>query len=210
MTLFAILFSVVTTLSNAMFHSSYDTVAQANMADCNAAVDSFITHLQSEPQLLADWAFAGMGRQQEAGKNAMYLKWKYSEYNPETHYSKLIVDVLVNDKPMFKDVTVECVVNDTASADKRNIRVDIYYSGSLLKEAYGAFHLTPITDNSTKMAIDMHVKFGWFFRIFITRKVYRETIDWRLERFVTNLRMRAEGEMPSDAYWSAVDKQPSL
>ena len=53
--------------------------------------------------------------------------------------------------------------------------------------------------------MDVNVKFGWFFRIFITRKVYRETIDWRLVRFVTNLQLTAEGNQPDDAYWQEQD-----
>ena len=203
--IYAILFSVLTTLSDGMFHSTYTTDVQADVSASNMAVDLFITHLQTEPLLLAEWAFAGMGRQQDSEKNAMYLKWKYSEYNPQTHYSKLIVDVLVDDKPRFKDVTVECIVRDTLINNIRDVHVDIFYSGSLLKQAYGNFHVIPLTDTTSQMAIDMHVKFGWFFRIFITRKIYRETIDWRVERFVTNLKMRAEGDLPSDAFWRSVD-----
>lgn len=210
MMLFAIIFSVLTTLSEGMFHSSYETEVDASMVASSAAVDSFITHLQSEPQLLSEWAFAGMGKQDDAEKDAMYLKWKHSEYYPETKYSKLIVDVLVNDKPMFKDVTVECIVTDTISDVSRDIRVDIFYSGSLLKQAYGTFHVIPMTDSTSRMSLDMHVKFGWFFRIFITKKVYRETIDWRLKRFVTNLRMTAEGVLPSDVYWKVKDSQTLL
>lgn len=203
--IYAILFSVLTTLSDGMFHSTYTTDVQADVSASNMAVDLFITHLQTEPLLLAEWAFAGMGRQQDSEKNAMYLKWKYSEYYPQTHYSKLIVDVLVDDKPRFKDVTVECIVRDTLINNIRDVHVDIFYSGSLLKQAYGNFHVIPLTDTTSQMAIDMHVKFGWFFRIFITRKIYRETIDWRVERFVTNLKMRAEGDLPSDAFWRSVD-----
>ena len=135
----------------------------------------------------------------------MYLKWKYSEYNPQTHYSKLIVDVLVDDKPRFKDVTVECIVRDTLINNIRDVHVDIFYSGSLLKQAYGNFHVMPLTDTTSQMAIDMHVKFGWFFRIFISRKIYSETIDWRVMRFVQNLKLTAEGVEVSDDYWMHID-----
>lgn len=203
--IFAILFSVLTTLSDGMFHSTYTTDVQADVSASNMAVDSFITHLQTEPLLLAEWAFAGMGRQQDSEKNAMYLKWKYSEYNPQTHYSKLIVDVLVDDKPRFKDVTVECIVRDTLINNIRDVHVDIFYSGSLLKQAYGNFHVMPLTDTTSQMAIDMHVKFGWFFRIFISRKIYSETIDWRVMRFVQNLKLTAEGVEVSDDYWMHID-----
>ena len=73
--------------------------------------------------------------------------------------------------------------------------------GTLIKEAYGTFHVLPTGENSARIGMDVNVKFGWFFRIFITRKVYSETIDWRLARFVTNLQLTAEGNQPDDAYW---------
>jgi hypothetical protein len=55
--------------------------------------------------------------------------------------------------------------------------------------------------------MDVHVKFGWFFRIFISRKVYSDTIDWRLVRFVQNLKLRAEGIVADDAYWETAAGQ---
>ena len=53
--------------------------------------------------------------------------------------------------------------------------------------------------------MDVHLKFGWFFRMFITRKVYSDTIDWRLVRFVTNLKLRSEGVIADEAYWAHED-----
>ena len=123
----------------------------------------------------------------------------------EKRYSKLVLDVLVNEKPFLKNVVIEALVTDTMLDHLRDIRVDIHYAGTLLKEAYGTFHVQPMGENRAKMGMDVHVKFGWFFRIFITRKVYSETIDWRLVRFMTNLKMTAEGNQPDDAYWTMID-----
>ena len=66
--------------------------------------------------------------------------------------------------------------------------------------------MQPQSDDSVKIAMDVHIKFGWFFRIFISRKVYSETVDWRLERFVENLRLLAEGVVPDDEYWEKMDQ----
>jgi hypothetical protein len=55
--------------------------------------------------------------------------------------------------------------------------------------------------------MDVHVRFGWFFRIFISRKVYSETIDWRLVRFVNNLKLRSEGIEVNDEYWETAAGQ---
>jgi hypothetical protein len=115
--------------------------------------------------------------------------------------------VLVNEKPFLKDVKIESQVTDSMQGMQRDIRVDIDYAGSLLKEAYGTFHILPTGENSAKIGMDVHVKFGWFFRIFITRKVYSETIDWRLVRFVTNLKLRAEGVEVNDAYWNSKNSE---
>lgn len=207
--LFAFLFSVLTTLSDGMFHTSYETNVGASTEECNVVIDSMIYYLQNDPKMLSEKFFGGLGKQEESNKNAFYLIWKESEYLPDKQYGKLVLDVLVNEKPFLEDLVIESQVTDTMSGTQRDIRVDIYYSGSMLKEAYGTFHILPTSETTAKMGMDVHVKFGWFFRIFITRKVYSETIDWRLMRFVTNLKLVAEGESPDDGYWERIDKRIS-
>lgn len=208
--LLAFLLLILTTLKDGMFHTEYETEVATSTQECNVVIDSMIYYLQTDPEMLSEKFFGGLGKQSDSNKNAFYLIWKHSEYQPEQKYSKLILDVLVNEKPFLKDVVIESVVTDSMSGNQRDIRVDIHYGGSILKEAYGTFHVIPTSDTTAKLGIDVHVKFGWFFRIFISRKVYSETIDWRLERFVQNLKLHAEGLVADDAYWSAVDKQPSL
>lgn len=188
-----------------MFHTTYETTVDASMEQCNQVVDSMIYYLQTNPQLLSERFFAGLGKQDNSDKNVFYLIWKESTYIPEDKYSKLVLDVLVNEKPFLRDIEIESLVTDTIIGNQRDIRVDIHYAGSLLKQAYGTFHVASIGDNTAKMGMDVHVKFGWFFRMFITRKVYSETIDWRLARFVTNLKLRSEGIMVDDAYWENVE-----
>ena len=188
-----------------MFHTSYETEAAINVLACNAVVDDMIYCLQTDPNLLSEKYFAGLGMQSDTKKNVFYLEWKESSYVPEKQYSRLVLDVLVNEKPFLKDVVVEAQVTDSLLGERRDIRVDINYAGTLLKEAYGTFHVQQIGEKSTKIGMDVHVKFGWFFRIFISRKVYSDTIDWRLVRFVTNLKLRSEGVMVDDAYWKQID-----
>ena len=205
---FAILFSVLTTLSDGMFHTQYETEVGASAEACNVVIDSMIYYLQTNPEMLSEQFFAGLGKQEDSKKNAFYLIWKESEYLPEKQYSKLVLDVLVDERPFLKNVVIESQVTDSMQGTQRDIRVDIHYAGTLLKEAYGTFHVIPIGENTAKIGMEVHVKFGWFFRIFISRKVYSETIDWRLVRFVTNLQMTAEGNQPDDTYWETLDRQP--
>ena len=204
---FAILFSVLTTLSEGMFHTQYETEVDTCAEACNVVIDSMIYYLQTDPEMLSEQFFAGLGKQEDSKKNAFYLVWKKSEYVPEKQYSKLVLDVLVDEKPFLKDMVVESQVTDSMSGERRDIRVDIHYAGTLIKEAYGSFHVQSTGENSAKLGMDVHVKFGWFFRIFISRKVYSDTIDWRLVRFVQNLKLRAEGIVADDAYWETAAGQ---
>ena len=52
--IFAILFSVLTTLSNGMFHTTYETEVMATADSCNAVVDDMIYCLQTNPELLSE------------------------------------------------------------------------------------------------------------------------------------------------------------
>ena len=202
--LLTILLLILTTLKDGMFHTEYETEVAASSQECNMVIDSMIYYLQTDPEKLSENFFGGLGKQSDSNKNAFYLIWKQAEYKPEQKYGKLILDVLVNGMPFLKDVVVESVVTDSITDNQRDIRVDIHYAGTLLKEAYGTFHIVPTGENTTRIGMDVHVKFGWFFRIFISRKVYSDTIDWRLVRFVNNLKLTAEGYQPNDTYWETL------
>ena len=204
MMLLTILLLILTTLKDGMFHTEYETEVAASSQECNMVIDSMIYYLQTDPERLSENFFGGLGKQSDSNKNAFYLIWKQAEYKPEQKYGKLILDVLVNGVPFLKDVVVESVVTDSITDNQRDIRVDIHYAGTLLKEAYGTFHIVPTGENTTRIGMDVHVKFGWFFRIFISRKVYSDTIDWRLVRFVNNLKLTAEGYQPNDTYWDTL------
>ena len=204
MMLLTILLLILTTLKDGMFHTEYETEVAASSQECNMVIDSMIYYLQTDPEKLSENFFGGLGKQSDSNKNAFYLIWKQAEYKPEQKYGKLVLDVLVNGMPFLKDVVVESVVTDSITDSQRDIRVDIHYAGTLLKEAYGTFHIVPTGENTTRIGMDVHVKFGWFFRIFISRKVYSDTIDWRLVRFVNNLKLTAEGYQPNDTYWETL------
>ena len=207
MMVFAILLTMLTTLSDGMFHTQYETEVDTCTEVCNAVVDDMIYYLQTNPELLSEKYFAGLGMQNDSKKNAFYIHWKESNYNPEQQYSRLVLDVLVNEKPFLKNVEIEALVTDSIVGERRDVRVNIHYAGNLLKEAYGSFHIQPTGVNSAKIGMDVHVRFGWFFRIFISRKVYSETIDWRLVRFVNNLKLRSEGIEVNDEYWETAAGQ---
>lgn len=176
-----------------MFHTTCEVNVNTSAVEANQTIDKLITDLQSNPEHLSDWAFVNLGKDDDEDKNAFYLIWKDAEYDASRHYSKIVMDILVHGRMMFRDAYFESFVTDSLQMNgKRDVHVKINYSGSLLKSAYGNFHVVSTSPNTSKMSIDTHVRFGWFFNIFITRKVYRDVVDWRVEQFMQNLREYAE------------------
>ena len=85
-----ILLTMLTTLSEGMFHTTYETEVNASAESCSQVVDSMIYYLQTDPVRLSEGFFVGLGKQEDKKKNAFYLGWKESSYNPEERYSKLV------------------------------------------------------------------------------------------------------------------------
>lgn len=188
-----ILLTVLTTYSSGVFHTNCEVSVNASANRADQVIDLLIRDLQTNPQHLSEWAFLNVGEDEDADKNAFYLVWKDAEYDPSRNYSKIIMDILVHGKPMFRDAYFESYVTDSVRSNgQRDVHVDVNYSGSILKSAYGNFHIRPLTPTTSLLSIDTHVRFGWFFNIFITRKVYRDVVDWRVEQFMNNLKEYAE------------------
>ncbi|MCM1035489.1 MAG: hypothetical protein NC038_05715 [Paludibacter sp.] len=190
-TLFVIL-TVLTTYVKGMYNTDCALSVNASAAEANQVVDRLIYEFQRNPDLLFDWAFVGTGQQNDAEKDAFVLHWNNVLYVPERNYSRIDMEVQVPGIRSFKNIVLESMVTDTLIGLQRNVRVDIFYAGNLLKEAYGNFCVMPIADNQCTLSIDLHIRFGWFFNIFVSRRVYRNVVEWRVERFMSNLKEMTE------------------
>jgi hypothetical protein len=40
--------------------------------------------------------------------------------------------------------------------------------------------------------MDINIKYGWFFNIFINMKIYKNSVEWRVNRYMQNLKRVAE------------------
>ena len=66
--LLGILLTILTTLTDGMFNTAYEIDVDTNSQACNAVVDNMIYYLQTNPELLSDNFFAGLGMQSDSKK----------------------------------------------------------------------------------------------------------------------------------------------
>lgn len=192
MRLFFIILTVVTTYTHSTYQSVCTKEVNTSAEQVNEVVDQFVYDMQTDITRLFTWAFLNTNDEGDAERDAIGLRYKETYYDPETHYGKLIVDVVVPGVHTFKNMTIETTLTDTVIDGSRVARLDIDYSGSLLKTAFGTFTVTPVSDNQCTLTLNMNVRFGFFANLFVTRRVYRNVIEWRLDTIVENLKEKAE------------------
>ncbi len=208
---FIILLSIITTYTDKTFHTECAVPVDASIEVANKIVDQMIAEFNTDPELLFNWALYGAGKQNDSEKEVFLLSFKHTEYIADEGYGRAVLDVIVPHFTTIKDVVLEARVKDeygTAEIDSlltadscrlgmitkwsRRFFIDADYSGNLLKDAYGNLYIIPVGENKCIYYMDMNVRFGWFFNIFISKKTYKNTVEWRIAQYMDNLKKESE------------------
>ena len=192
MILLTILLSIATSYVQSTYITKADVEVMAAKEEVKPLVDRMVYEFQTNPELLFDWAFKGTGQQGDAEKDAIVLALQDLKYNPKDRTGKMVFNINVDGKPKFRNIQVETFAVDSLEADTILTRVDIDYKGLLFNTIFLNFRVKPISGNICSIVMDTHLKFGWFFNIFVSRKVYRETVEWRIDKFMHNVKEMAE------------------
>lgn len=185
----AIANNVTTNYSKGTYHTSKSAVADADFNSCSRIIDDFIFQLQTNPEQLFTWAFKGLGQtHKDDGSDDIVMTINNVSYDADSAKSVLNVNLAMSNGLVLRNRELKSYVNDKNYGDSlRVIAVDFYYSGSLLKKADGTFRLLALNDRQTEIDLDINIRFGWFFNIFITQRRYRNVMEWRIDKFVENI-----------------------
>ncbi len=187
-TILFILSVIATTYTQRTYHTEKTFAVQAPADSVNTVIDRFVYELQTDPNLLFDWIFAGTGTVGDTAKDALQLVFYESEYIPEEKHGLLHIDIKTNGKTRFENLILETWATDSLRDSTRDLRIKLNVSSRLLDEANVNFHITPTSDTTSLVAFDSHIRFGWFFNLFISRRTYRNVIEWRFDTFLENLK----------------------
>ena len=171
----------------------------------------FVKDFQASPDALFEWALYGTGAQDDQEKNAFLLEYKETVYHPEDNYGRIKADVIIPGLTRIKDIVLEgkvldehkpIVYNHGLCVDtlnmsnipnwNRHFDIDVRYLGKLLEHGFGNLFIIPVDSTRSVFLMDMNLKYGWFFNIFITMRVYKNSVEWRVNRYMNNLKKVAE------------------
>ena len=206
---------IIALITSFYANKTYTSVC-AVMVDAPAEIsdtifERFIHDFQASPDALFEWALYGTGAQDDQEKNAFLLEYTETVYQPENNCGRITVDVVIPPITRFRNIVLEGKVEDTRMPivynpdlciDSltisnvpnwcRHFDIDVTYSGKLLEHGYGNLFIIPVDETHSIFLMDINIKYGWFFNIFITKRIYKNSVEWRVNRYMNNLKKVAE------------------
>lgn len=171
----------------------------------------FVKDFQTSPDALFDWALYGTGTQEDQEKNTFLLEYKETVYIPEKNYGRIVTDIVIPGFTRIKNIMFEGKVIDekkeivyseglcvdtltphNISNFNRHFLIDVVYTGKLIDCGWGNIYIVPVDPTHSAFLMDINIKYGWFFNLFINMKVYKNSVEWRINRYMQNLKNVAE------------------
>lgn len=158
----------------------------------NDVTNDFDYQMHYNLDALFGWALKGLNLRKEKNE-LMIFYFKSTTYNKDTHVIRGVGDVIVPGIITFPNIIVDSRLTDRKIKNgKRAITIDLLYSDGFLKKMTGTFSVYPKKSKACLYTMETHIKFGWFFNIFITQHRFKQIMEWRLKKFVHNLKTEAE------------------
>lgn len=203
--------TVTTTYHRGEYKTYCDVDIECSQADVNQALDSLLADFEHNPAHLFQWAFYGTGDQTDKRKQGFTLAYdsvyydtagemltmNVTTYSPRGKADPMTITADLSDTRRPKGV-IPAGPGGVGFSSPRVIVFEVHYPGSLVKSCGAVITLTP-ADSSDPQAVgvqhlnmETHCRFGWFFNLFISHKMYRNTVEWRFQQFLENMRCTAE------------------
>lgn len=181
--------TLCTTYKSGTYHTCCIRSLKADAAKADSLVDLLIYQFRTDPDLLFEWVFKGLGNEQkQKERKEVQLHFAKTEFDPLTSVGTLWMNVEVPGVKTFKDVPVKSkIVKKLHNDFESTTTMDILYSSSLLKKANGTL-LVKNDNGIVTLQFDCYVTFGWFFNIFVTNRRYRNLIEWRVKGMIDNFK----------------------
>jgi len=184
--------SISTVYKDGEFITYSQVWVDASDSISNKVSNDFVYQMHYNLDALFGWALKGMNLRKEKNE-LMIFYFKSTAYNKDTHIIRGIGDVIVPGVITFPNIIIDSKLTEKKyTTGKSTINIDLLYSDGFLKKMFGRFTIIPKRNDASLFTLETHIRFGWFFNIFITQKRFKKIMEWRLKKFVHNLRDEAE------------------
>jgi len=184
--------SVSTTYKDGEFITYSQVWVSASDSTCYNTAKDYDNQMRYNLDALYGWALKGMNLRKEKNELMMFYL-KSTSFDNETSIIKGIGDAIIPGIITFPNIEVESQLSrKNFSNGKKAFYLNMINAKGFIKTMNNSFFVIPTSNKGTWYVQEVHVRFGWFFGIFITKNRFKSIMEWRLQRLVHNLRDEAE------------------
>lgn len=185
--------SIKTVYQKGEFSTYCQMSVAASDSISNEVITKFVSQMCYDIDGLFKWGLKGMGMANKKD-DLVYFDFKATKYDSKTQILRGIGDVIVPGVTTFSNLYVDSKVTQKKYfGGRRDVRLELASENLFIKKMMGTF--TYIPRNGTKpafYALVTHIKFDWFFDIFITQSKYKVILEWRLRQMIKNMKEESE------------------
>ena len=184
--------TIFTTYDRGTFTTHCEVAVDAPEAVTAAVMNDFMRQYRSQLDSLFAWGLKDMGLRGEGDELIVY-NLKRSAYDPATDLTTGWLDVGVPGLLTLRDIEVvgHMYLADSVPPGETVVQYDILRATGFIKEADATLRVVHTDRKHARCTLDMRVRFGWFFNLFVSQKVYRKNLEWRFMQLADNLREEA-------------------
>jgi len=185
--------SISTVYSDGEFVSYCQVSVNASDSISNVVISKFTHQMCYDLDGLFKWGLKGM-RLDDGKTELLLFDFKTTTYNKKTCVLRAMGDVIVPGFTTIPNLYIDSKLSQkTYSNGRRDVRLDLYSANTFLKKMVGVCSYIPKGKNKTAYYIlETHIRFGWFFDLFVTQKRYKKILEWRLKKLVHNVKEESE------------------
>jgi len=148
-------------------------------------IDSLLRRLDIDALM---WALKGLAGKEE-GKNLIQIEYKGGNYDPDTNVFDFFLELYAGSmKRQFKNIRITVLM--TSERDGNGdpvIAAELCNPNFFLKSAGGTMSIRQ-KGGKREFAVQVSVRFAWFFNLFITTSNYCAIAEWRIGAFLENMK----------------------
>lgn len=158
----------------------------------NTVTKDFDYQMRYKLDALFGWALKGMNLRKEKNELMMFY-FKSTSFDRATNQLRCVGDLIVPGLITVPDVVIDSrLTYKKLTKGKSAVYIDLLSAKGFMKQMNCTFLVLPQKEKGVWYTLETHVRFGWFFNIFITQNRYKAIMEWRLKQFVHNLKNEAE------------------
>ena len=174
-----------------VYESLSRTRVNASQQRADTVLNKFIYDLTHDPESLFDNIFEGLGKQ-EGGLDILIIEYCGYSHDPKRDVYIGTIDILLGSIRLFGIDFAGRITQKRTEGKRTEVCFDLVDSNSVMKLASGKIIVTRVDDQTVEIRQTARIKFTRFFDFFFTQSTYKKVADWRLDKFLMNLKREME------------------